>query len=198
MDSVAFNVGGRTLAAGAHNGTLLLVRLERGDLLDRQLQVSESSLTALAFAPDGKALAVVGLEDESVELLDPARRAPRRRLPVRDPVTAVTFSPDGRLLATGTENGRVVLFDPRAGSRLWALPMDGGRVGAVAFSPDGRLLATGTEEGSVVMSDPGAGSRQWAIAGRRRCRPWAGLRSRWELAGRRHGHRADPPRRSPR
>lgn len=63
---------------------------------------------------------------------------------------AVAFSPDGRLLATGTDDGAVQLWDPVTrvpiGDRL---STRGGMVRSVVFSPDSRLL-TSVDAGKPV------------------------------------------------
>ncbi|MDQ3762875.1 MAG: TIR domain-containing protein [Actinomycetota bacterium] len=73
------------------------------------------------------------------------------------PVSAVAFSPHGPTLATGSNDGSVVLWDltdPAQPRRLGsALAGHNSAVSAVAFSPHGPTLATGSNDGSVVLWD---------------------------------------------
>jgi WD40 repeat protein len=74
------------------------------------------------------------------------------------PVYSVAFSPDNRLLATGSVNGRVQLWDVHSGTPRGApLATDTEPVFDVAFSPDGRLLAAGGGDKVVRLWDTATG-----------------------------------------
>lgn len=76
----------------------------------------------------------------------------------------MALSPDGLTLATGGEDGNVILWDitdPRVARRIGAPlheevvidPLSGHAnwIQALAFRPDGRVLATASEDGSVTL-----------------------------------------------
>ncbi|WP_433203718.1 Hsp70 family protein [Dactylosporangium sp. CS-047395] len=59
------------------------------------------------------------------------------------PVNAIAVSPDGRLLAAGSDDRKVRVWDLSTGQVRHTLTDHDGPVRAVAFSPDGTLLASG-------------------------------------------------------
>jgi WD40 repeat protein len=71
------------------------------------------------------------------------------------PVNSVAFSADGSLLAAGSDDGTVRLWNMSTGAPVGE-PMSGhlGPVYGVAFSPVGSLLASSGEDGTVRFWDP--------------------------------------------
>jgi hypothetical protein len=59
-------------------------------------------------------------------------------------VNSVAFSPDGRLLASGSADKTIKLWDVATGREVRTLTGHIDDVNSVAFSPDGRLLASGS------------------------------------------------------
>jgi WD40 repeat protein len=66
-------------------------------------------------------------------------------------VFSVAFSPDGKLLASGSEDDTVKLWDVASGRELQTLRGHAGNVSSVAFSPDGKLLASGSSDGIIRL-----------------------------------------------
>jgi WD40 repeat protein len=103
---------GKMLAAAIYHpeGEILLFCLETGRKL-RALDWGESDLYALAFSPNGRALAAVG-QDGVVRVWDVASGRQSHALRGhRGPVFAVCFSPDGGRLVTGGEDGTALIWD---------------------------------------------------------------------------------------
>ena len=80
-------------------------------------------------------------------------------------VNSVAFSPDGQLLASGSSDKRVRLWDPATGEHLRTLTGHTSYVRAVAFSPDGQLLASGSSDKRVRLWDPATGEHRRTLTG---------------------------------
>jgi len=67
-------------------------------------------------------------------------------------VSSVVFSPDGKLLASGSWDNTVILWEV-ATLKPVAPPLSGhhGPVKSIAFSPDGQMLASGSDDRMVIL-----------------------------------------------
>jgi WD40 repeat protein len=125
---------------------------------DGQLHLTSANVPSgpfLAFAPDGRTLALGG---EAVRLYDAATG--RERLVLRwenGYLTGLAFSPDGAALAASSSTGIVTLWDAVTGHEKGKMRHPAA-VNSVAFLPDGRRLVAGTE--TAVL-------QTWTVADRR-------------------------------
>ncbi len=81
----------------------------------------------------------------------------RRRFPHDSAITALAVSPDAALLATGTAEGRLLLWDTVGGSLLNSITLlvPYAQISTLAFSPDGVFLAAAVAEFTLIYTIPG-------------------------------------------
>ncbi len=105
-----------------------------------------------AISPDGSTL-ITANDAGQVRFLSATTL--RERAPMSHAhssvISSIEFSPDGELMATGSFDGSIRLWNWRSGIVVGVLRGHQGWIGAVAFSPDGRRLVTGGQDGTVTF-----------------------------------------------
>lgn len=118
-------------------------------------------IASVAFAPDGKTLAV-GIFSPVVKLFDVASgKAVGKFEGHTDAVRAAVFSPDGKALITGSYDRTIKLWDVAARKAQRTLEGHDDKVFSAAVSPSGRWIASASADGSIrVWRTDGGESKQ--------------------------------------
>ncbi len=167
VDSLAFSPSGSTLAEAtrSQNSPACTLRLWDISALGKGGQgkprlsttlVTKGSLSALAFDPRGRSLAIAD-EPGSVRLWHPPfDPTPKVISHAPDEAWCVAFSPDGKALVSGGDNERLQaplrLSDPMTGKTLWTSRGHQALVSCVAWSPDGQWIASGSYDNTVRLT----------------------------------------------
>jgi len=108
----------------------------------RILRTEEGNLLSVAWAPDGRRLAVGDMLG-GVTIWSADGRMLWRRVEHTRWVNGVSWSPDGRRLASASSGGTIRIWDADIGHSLWRYKEPSG-VFAAVWSPDGKRLAWGS------------------------------------------------------
>jgi WD40 repeat protein len=126
-------------------------------------------ICAMAFAPDGQTIATghwnnitlwdVRSGERLAVLMSPPRKVdPERNWRDGRYLGAVKVSPDGKLIAAGSDDGELQVWNVLTRKLMYATSLSWAEVTAVAFSPDSSLIAIGSyHDGRLRLVDAATG-----------------------------------------
>ncbi|EED17202.1 wd40 protein, putative [Talaromyces stipitatus ATCC 10500] len=182
VQAITFSPNGQLLVSGSGDQTIKFWDPATGALkhtLEGQSKGGSHYVQLVAFSPDGRLLAFSSL-DQTIKLWDPATGTLKRTLERRsdpfsdfdphseghtDYIQSVAFSPDGQLLASGSWDKTIKLWDPAIGSLKHTLVGHLSTVQSVTFSPDSQLLASGFNDKTIKLWDPATGALIYTLVG---------------------------------
>lgn len=170
---VAFSPDGTLVASGGQDQTLRIWDSSSGELLGVQ-QAHEDWVESLAFHPNSEALFSSGRGDRDYYIwrIDATELANARRnlesgggiLHLADRVVghelgiySLALSPDASLLASGSGDETIALWDVESKQIVKTLYGHQDAVKSVAFSPDGSLLVSGGNDFTIRLWDVASG-----------------------------------------
>ncbi|MEP7273002.1 MAG: AAA-like domain-containing protein [Acidobacteriota bacterium] len=130
---------------------------------DRQTIHVPGGTRWVAFAPDFKTFATA--EDKDLKLWDTATGKEIRSLKEEGLRGAVAFSRDGRLLAAGSADNSIRLWNIADGRGVGRLRGHARSLIALVFSPDGKVLASTSEDQTARLWDVATGTELATLKG---------------------------------
>jgi WD40 repeat protein/transcriptional regulator with XRE-family HTH domain len=175
--ALALSPDEHTLASGSEDGSVKLWDVETGALLWSRWHAQGT--WSLAFSPDGKLLASVGVNTTTVQFWNPKQGTILEELSHPSSVISLAWSPDGHLLASGdfagtirlwaiSPSGRASCVQTFAGHRIW--------VRGLAFAPGGSVLVSASWDGTIKLWQVESGRYLQTLSGytdRVRCVAWS-------------------------
>lgn len=159
--AAAWSPDGKQLALGTYREVRLVDAESRA--LTRRLAAPAGNVTDVAFSLDGKQVFAAGGEPGlfgEVVVSDAATGQPIRSFKGhKDSLYALALSNDGKLLATGSYDQQIVLWNVETGEQLGTLAGHSGAVFDLAFSPDAKLLASASADRTVKLWDVASRAR---------------------------------------
>lgn len=189
---VAWHPDGTVVASAGDDRIVQVWQAETGQLL-QGLHGHTEAILSVAFSCDGQTIASCG-SDRSIRIWDSSTGQLHQVLQGHDNwVWGLAFGPQGRatvddpndrrpacVLASGSDDCTIKLWDTRSGEVLQTLYGYTNWIWSVAYHPHGNLLASGSLDGIV---------RLWDVAAERRVRRYLGHTGWiWSVAFHPDGH----------
>jgi WD40 repeat protein len=144
VKKVIFSPDGTLLASTSISEALLwsVTTRTQTTILAEGLAPGPETIYTVAFQPDSALVAVsAGDERHEIRLWSVKAGKWQDTLECDGRVTTATFSPDGTILACGTVNGVVELWNLASHEKLVSFKMEADDVRVVTFSPGGKTIA---------------------------------------------------------
>lgn len=115
------------------------------------------------WTPDGKKFIAVSLAEKGANVFDIATGKPVMKLPYPHNICSIGVHPDGQIVATGTLNGYMLLWNIDNGRILRETKAHEASVDGVRFSSDGLRIISGSRDKTIAIWDTKTGKERMRI-----------------------------------
>ena len=162
--SVAFHPQSNLVVSGGDDHGIKIWELQRGKCI-KTLQGNSNAIYAITYSNQNNQqnLLASGHEDQTIKLwnvnINASQTLETDLQPFQilrghsDRILSVAFSPNGQILASGSSDRTIKLWNPRTGKSLKTLQGHRSWVWEIAISPDSKLLASGSYDHTVKIWD---------------------------------------------
>ena len=166
VNNIIFSPDGKLLATVTSKGIQNLVDLWsiKGEKVCTLLQMTSIGYP-LSFSPDNKKLAFSyeGKEIRILSILDCNEPVRLITLNVAERysdnyITSINFNSNGEIIASGTNDGTIKLWNVLSGKEIWTFQGHQGKIRSIIFSPDGKIIASGGDDKSIKLWSVSSGS----------------------------------------
>jgi WD40 repeat protein/transcriptional regulator with XRE-family HTH domain len=170
--SLSFDPTGRYLASGSDDSTIVVWDVETRTRIETW-QTSDQRIRSITFSPCGT-FVIAASHSGNIYLFD-LRLNEKKIFPTDKQIRAITVHPTRPILAIGSDDGYISLWNLENHEFIAEVKIHGDWVRSVTFSPDGKFLATGGEDKMICLLDwenalvcckvmQGHTSRVWSLA----------------------------------
>ncbi len=172
--SIAISPDGDTLASGSRDNTIKLWNLATGEQI-RTLEGHSDLIRSVAISPDSRTLASGSLDNiiklwnlatgEQTRTLQEHSDGVNSFLALVNTAYSIAFSPDSKILASGSYDSTIKLWNLGTGEQIRTLQGHSKSVYSVAISPDGKILASGSADNTIKLWNLATGGQIRTLQG---------------------------------
>jgi WD40 repeat protein len=143
------------------NGVIDLIEISTGKL-NKRININGKIPVSIAFSPDERYIANIVEGEEVVEIRDIKTGNLFRRITSSRPLS-ICFSHNGKILAQGSEDHTIKLWDVSSGKLSKKLSGHTAGITSLSFSSDGRYLASGSDDNYFKLWQVNTGKILWSV-----------------------------------